>query len=238
MIDPKLKRALGQAVKGVEVVAATHDGVTRAYTSHWVTQVSFAEPVIMASVSPKHDTYPLMISSGAFTVSFLAGDLTSLDAAGAVEIGSFMELPHFTVERAADGSVANPAAVEAYLATVRKAGIKKNRIAVLSAHQMGTARMGATPRKGAVDGSGESWDVSGLCVADGAAFPTSSGVNPMMSIEAIGYMVAEAAAQRAGKTVPPPAGGAAEEGYCTSGLASSVAGGRPPVKRGPVKVEF
>ena len=50
MIDPKLKRALGQAAKGVEVVAAVHDGVTRAYTSHWVTQVSFEEPIIMARV--------------------------------------------------------------------------------------------------------------------------------------------------------------------------------------------
>jgi flavin reductase (DIM6/NTAB) family NADH-FMN oxidoreductase RutF len=74
MIDPKLKRALGQAAKGVEVVAASHDGVTRAYTSHWVSQVSFEEPIVMASVSPKHDTYPLMVASGAFTVSFLAGD--------------------------------------------------------------------------------------------------------------------------------------------------------------------
>ena len=63
MIDPKLKRALGQAAKGVEVVAATHDGVTRAYTSHWVSQISFEEPIVMASVSPKHDTYPLMLAT-------------------------------------------------------------------------------------------------------------------------------------------------------------------------------
>ena len=85
MIDPKLKRALGQAAKGVEVVAATHDGVTRAYTSHWVTQVSFEEPIIMASVSPKHDTYPIMKASGEFTVSFLAGDQ--------VHIGQYFSYP-------------------------------------------------------------------------------------------------------------------------------------------------
>lgn len=85
MIDPKLKRALGQAAKGVEVVAATHDGVTRAYTSHWVSQISFEEPIVMASVSPKHDTYPLMIASGAFTVSFLAGDQ--------VDIGQYFSYP-------------------------------------------------------------------------------------------------------------------------------------------------
>ncbi|MFZ8966641.1 MAG: flavin reductase family protein [Ilumatobacteraceae bacterium] len=85
MIDPKLKRALGQAVKGVEVVAATHEGITRAYTSHWVTQVSFEEPIIMASVSPKHDTYPLMKASGEYTVSFLAGDQ--------VHIGQYFSYP-------------------------------------------------------------------------------------------------------------------------------------------------
>ena len=48
MIDPTVKRALGQMIKGVQVVAASHDGLTRAYTSHWVTQVSFEEPVVMA----------------------------------------------------------------------------------------------------------------------------------------------------------------------------------------------
>jgi flavin reductase (DIM6/NTAB) family NADH-FMN oxidoreductase RutF len=74
VIDPKLKRALGQMVKGVQVVGAAHDGVVRAYTSHWVSQVAFEEPVIMASVSPKHDTFPLLEASGVFSVSLLAGD--------------------------------------------------------------------------------------------------------------------------------------------------------------------
>ncbi len=74
MIDPKLKRALGQMIKGVEVVAATHDGVTRAYCSHWVTQVAFEEPIVMASVSPKHDTFALIEAAGWFSVSILAGD--------------------------------------------------------------------------------------------------------------------------------------------------------------------
>ena len=74
MIDPVIKRCLGQMMHGVQVVGASHDGVRRAYTSHWVTQVSFEEPVLMASVSPKHDTFPLMMASGRFSVSILAGD--------------------------------------------------------------------------------------------------------------------------------------------------------------------
>jgi flavin reductase (DIM6/NTAB) family NADH-FMN oxidoreductase RutF len=74
LIDPKVKRALGQMVKGVQVVGSAHEGVVRAYTSHWVSQVAFDEPVVMASVSPKHDTYPLIDASGVFTVSILAAD--------------------------------------------------------------------------------------------------------------------------------------------------------------------
>ncbi len=74
MIDQDTKRCLGQMIKGVQVVAARHDGVTRAYTSHWVTQVAFEEPIVMASISPKHDTHALVLASGRFTVSVLAAD--------------------------------------------------------------------------------------------------------------------------------------------------------------------
>ncbi len=77
MIDRDVKRCLGQMIKGVQVVAATDGSLTRAYTSHWVTQVSFDEPIVMASVSPKHDTYPLMKDQGWFTVSLLAADQIS-----------------------------------------------------------------------------------------------------------------------------------------------------------------
>jgi flavin reductase (DIM6/NTAB) family NADH-FMN oxidoreductase RutF len=77
MIDPKVKRALGQMVKGVQVVGAAHDGVGRAFTSHRVTQVAFEEPIVMASVSPKHDTHPLIAASNRFSVSILAGDQLS-----------------------------------------------------------------------------------------------------------------------------------------------------------------
>jgi flavin reductase (DIM6/NTAB) family NADH-FMN oxidoreductase RutF len=74
MIDPTLKRSLGQMMHGVQVVGAHHEGLSRAYCSHWVSQVSFEEPIVMASVSPKHDTFPLIEASGAYAVSVLAGD--------------------------------------------------------------------------------------------------------------------------------------------------------------------
>ena len=85
MIDAALKRSLGQMIKGVQVVGAHHGGLTRAYCSHWVTQVSFEEPVVMASVSPKHDTYPLIVASGQFSVSVLAADQ--------VDVGQYFSYP-------------------------------------------------------------------------------------------------------------------------------------------------
>jgi flavin reductase (DIM6/NTAB) family NADH-FMN oxidoreductase RutF len=74
MIDRDIKQCLGQMIKGVQVIGAADAGVRRAYTSHWFEQVSFEEPIVMASVSPKHDTYPLMVSAGRFAVSLLAAD--------------------------------------------------------------------------------------------------------------------------------------------------------------------
>lgn len=74
MIDRELKRALGQMTYGAHVVAATDGATTRAYTSTWTYQMSFRSPIIATSASPRHDTFPLIVSSGGFTVSVLAGD--------------------------------------------------------------------------------------------------------------------------------------------------------------------
>ncbi len=74
MIDRDLKRSLGQMAKGVQVVSATHAGVTRAYTSHWVGQIAFEEPLLLVSISPKHDTHALLRGAGRCAVSILAGD--------------------------------------------------------------------------------------------------------------------------------------------------------------------
>lgn len=74
MIDRDIKRSLGQMIKGVQVVGAAHEGVVRLYCSHWVCQVSFEAPIVMASVSPKHDTHALMLASGRWSVSILAAD--------------------------------------------------------------------------------------------------------------------------------------------------------------------
>jgi long-chain-alcohol oxidase len=53
---------------------------------------------------------------------------------------------------------------------------------------MGSARMGGSPENSVCDPAGQVWDIPGLYVCDGAAFPTASGVNPMVTIEALAHM--------------------------------------------------
>ena len=74
MIDPDLKRSLGQLTYGVNIVACRRGDLTRAYTSTWTYQLAFDEPIVGISISPKHDSYPLIVAEGWFTVSLLAGD--------------------------------------------------------------------------------------------------------------------------------------------------------------------
>lgn len=55
----------------------------------------------------------------------------------------------------------------------------------LSYHQMATCRMGSDRRRSVINQHNESHDLPGLFVADASAFPTASGVNPMITIMAI-----------------------------------------------------
>lgn len=56
---------------------------------------------------------------------------------------------------------------------------------------MGSCRLSATREGGPLRESGETWECNGLFVADASVFPTSLGINPMITVEAVAYMVAE-----------------------------------------------
>jgi choline dehydrogenase-like flavoprotein len=63
-------------------------------------------------------------------------------------------------------------------------------------HLMGSARMGGSPASSACGPEGELYDTRNVIVADGSAFPSASGVNPMITIEAIAHLNASRLAAR------------------------------------------
>jgi choline dehydrogenase-like flavoprotein len=77
---------------------------------------------------------------------------------------------------------------ERYLETLRATDFRPNRAGVFSAHQLGTARMGADPATHPCDPWGRvrmrrgDQVIRGLYVGDGSLCPTGIGVNPMITI--------------------------------------------------------
>jgi long-chain-alcohol oxidase len=69
---------------------------------------------------------------------------------------------------------------------------------IVSFHIMGSARMGRSPTDSVCEPTGQVWGTPGLYVFDGSAFPTASGVNPMVTIEALAHMNARALAAKLG----------------------------------------
>lgn len=76
-------------------------------------------------------------------------------------------------------------AYKAWIAQVRKAGIVPGRTAMGSAHQMGTCALGTVCDKDA-----KVLGVQNLWIADASVFPTSSGVNPMVTTMALAHRTA------------------------------------------------
>nr|PNR46442.1 hypothetical protein PHYPA_013561 [Physcomitrium patens] len=116
--------------------------------------------------------------------------LRVLIAAGATEIGTHQQDgERFCVKGA------NSRDIEAYIKRVRSRGVKKNKIIIGSGHHMGSCKMGSDPRRSAVDGEGETWEVEGLYVSDGSVLPSAIGVNPMVTIQSVAYCIAHSVLQ-------------------------------------------
>ncbi len=133
----------------------------------------------------------------------LAGAARIAFAAGAESVSTLHAQPMELA--AADATDAGLDAFEREL--VRRADARAP-LALFSAHQMGTARMGATAETGAIDPDGRVYGVEGLLVADASAFPSASGVNPMLTIMALAHRTAGAfiarRAARADAALPAP----------------------------------
>ena len=55
---------------------------------------------------------------------------------------------------------------------------------------MASCRMGSRAETSVVNADHQVWGVPGLFVADASTFPTSSGVNPMLTIMAVAHRAA------------------------------------------------
>jgi choline dehydrogenase-like flavoprotein len=64
-------------------------------------------------------------------------------------------------------------------------------------HLAGTARMGFTPEDSVINADYQSWDIPNLFVCDGSIFPTTGGVNPSLTITALGMRAADRIGVRA-----------------------------------------
>jgi choline dehydrogenase-like flavoprotein len=60
-----------------------------------------------------------------------------------------------------------------------------------TAHLLGTCRMGSDPSDSVVDGDCRAHDVPNLFICDGSVFPTSTAVNPSLTIEALAARTAD-----------------------------------------------
>lgn len=110
-----------------------------------------------------------------------------LEAAGATEI--YSPHPKPLVYRP------GPGAHERWAEEFRRIGFRKDQT-FFSFHQMGSCRMGIDPTRSAINADNETHEVRGLYVLDASAFPTPSGVNPMVSIYGISHRGAKRLAER------------------------------------------
>jgi len=77
--------------------------------------------------------------------------------------------------------------IDAFMADVDRAGYGPGQMGYLSAHQMGSCRMGTDARRSVIGADYQSHAVKGLFVADASAFPSALGSNPMITIMAMAH---------------------------------------------------
>jgi len=82
----------------------------------------------------------------------------------------------------------SPGARERFLEQADGVGYAPGRCSFYAFHLMGSARLGSSPSNAATNSDGETWETRNLYVMDGSSFPSASGVNPMVTIEAIAHL--------------------------------------------------
>lgn len=119
----------------------------------------------------------------------LRGAAELLAAAGAAEVVS-LHTPPVRARPGASGWL------DRFAADADARGYTHCRMSYITFHQMASAPMGNDPATSVVRESGETHELRGLYVADASVFPTSSGVNPMITIMAIADHVAHSIVEK------------------------------------------
>ena len=74
-----------------------------------------------------------------------------------------------------------------FIEKINELSYKPYNLAIGSAHQMGSARIGADKNTGVCDEIGKVHGLENVYIMDISTFPRCSGVNPMVSIESISH---------------------------------------------------
>lgn len=90
----------------------------------------------------------------------------------------------------------NGAARRRWLDAMDRCGYGPNQLLLSTFHQMASCRMGSRPANSVVSPENEVWGIPGLYVADASTFPSSSGVNPMVTIMAMAHRAAAVVASK------------------------------------------
>ncbi|KAF2104595.1 long-chain fatty alcohol dehydrogenase [Rhizodiscina lignyota] len=88
----------------------------------------------------------------------------------------------------------------AWLDQIKAKGLSDADVLFMSAHQMGTCRMGTSERNSVVGPKGKVWGTEGLYVCDASVFPSASGVNPMVTNMAIAEWISRGLAKELKRT--------------------------------------
>ncbi|CAM6126746.1 unnamed protein product [Calypogeia fissa] len=173
--------------------ATDHKGRMRKYsrTSFFIvlTRDQGSGRVGLTSNDERVITYSLAPEDENSILQALEKGLRAMVAAGAEEVGDV----HFAGDsfKVRQSSKTMEDDFKNYLIGLKKRGLEGIKTPLCSAHQMGSCRMGVNSKQSVVDANAETWEVEDLFIGDASVFPTASGVNPMITVQAIAYCTAQ-----------------------------------------------
>jgi choline dehydrogenase-like flavoprotein len=156
--------------------------LTRDYHGGRVTVDKHGEPILHYQLHP-YDARHLMRG--------LIEAMRVHRASGAKEVSSPHNRQMVYRDTGSDSLKERSSHFETFLGEVEARGFQPNAYMLFSAHQMSSCRIGGDSSLGAVDPSGETYEVRNLFVADGSVLPTASGVNPMVTIMGTAHYLAQ-----------------------------------------------